>query len=82
VLKNEFAYISSRILLENFLTITSPPILLRVLLEGKIVCVLNYRTSVLFSVETQPKIKKLFNIKSWFGVKDPIPAGLRSRIIY
>ena len=23
-----------------------------------------------------------FKIKSWFGVKDPIPAGLRSRVIY
>ena len=22
-----------------------------------------------------------FKIKSWFGVKDPIPAGLRSRVI-
>ena len=24
----------------------------------------------------------LFKIKSWFGAKDPIPAGLRSRVIY
>ena len=23
-----------------------------------------------------------FKIKSWFGTKDPIPAGLRSRVIY
>ena len=51
-----------------------------------------------FSTTAQPRIKKLvrtfcsdldiklvftpFKIKSWFGVKDPIPAGLRSRVIY
>ena len=51
-----------------------------------------------FSIITQCRIKKLvntlcsdleiklvftpFKIKSWFGVKDPIPAGLRSRVIY
>ena len=51
-----------------------------------------------FSITTQRRIKKLvstfcsdldiklvftpFKIKSWFGVKDPIPAGLRSRVIY
>ena len=63
-------------MLENFLTITSPPILLRVLLEGKIVCVLNYRTSVLFSVETQPKIKKLVSTPSL-----TLRVGLGSRIL-
>ena len=51
-----------------------------------------------FSIITQCRIKKLvntfcsdleiklvftpFKIKSWFGAKDPIPAGLRSRVIY
>ena len=51
-----------------------------------------------FSITTQPRIKKLastfcgdldnklvftpFKIKCWFGAKDPIPAGLRSRVIY
>ena len=51
-----------------------------------------------FSITAQHRIKKLvrtfctdidiklvftpFKIKSWFGVKDPIPAGLRSRVIY
>ena len=51
-----------------------------------------------FSITTQRRIKKSvntfssnldielvftpFKIKSWFGVKDPIPAGLRSRVIY
>ena len=51
-----------------------------------------------FSITKQRRIKKLvgtfsndldiklvftpFKIKSWFGVKDPIPAGLRSRVIY
>ena len=51
-----------------------------------------------FSIITQRRIKKLvntlcndmeiklvftpFKIKSWFGAKDPIPAGLRSRVIY
>ena len=33
----------------------------------------------------RPGIKLLFTpfkIKSWFGAKDPIPAGLRSRVIY
>ena len=51
-----------------------------------------------FSITAQRRIKKLvrtfcsdldiklvftpFKIKSWFGVKDPIPAGLRSRVIY
>ena len=49
-------------------------------------------------ITTQPRIKKLvgafcsdldiklvftpFKIKSWFGAKDPIPAGLRTRVIY
>ena len=51
-----------------------------------------------FSITTQRRIKKLvstfcndldiklvftpFKIKSWFKVKDPIPAGLRLRVIY
>ena len=51
-----------------------------------------------FSIMTQRRIKKVvhtlcsdleiklvvtqFKIKSWFGAKDPIPAGLRSRVIY
>ena len=51
-----------------------------------------------FSIITQRRIKKLVNtlcsdleiklvftpvkIKSWFWAKDPIPAGLRSRVIY
>ena len=51
-----------------------------------------------FSIITQRRIRKLvntlcsdleiklvftpFKIKSWFGAKDPIPAGLRSRVIY
>ena len=51
-----------------------------------------------FSIIAQHRIKKLvrtfcsdldiklvftpFKIKSWFGVKDPIPAGLRLRVIY
>ena len=43
-----------------------------------------------FSIITQRRIKKLgiklvftsFKIKSWFGAKDPIPAGLRSRVIF
>ena len=51
-----------------------------------------------FSIITQGRIKKLvntlccdleiklvftpFKIKSWFGAKDPIPAGLRLRVIY
>ena len=51
-----------------------------------------------FSIKTQLRIKKLvstfwsdpdiklvftpFKIKSWFGARDPIPAGLRSRVIY
>ena len=51
-----------------------------------------------FSIMTQRRIKKLvntfcsdleiklvftpFKIRSWFGAKDPIPAGLRSRVIY
>ena len=51
-----------------------------------------------FSIITQRRIKKLvntlcsdleinlvfapFKIKSWFGAKDPIPVGLRSRVIY
>ena len=51
-----------------------------------------------FSIITQRRIKKLvttfcsdleiklvftpFKIRSWFGAKDPIPAGLRSRVIY
>ena len=51
-----------------------------------------------FSIITQRRIKKLvntlcsdleiklvstpFKIKSWFGSKDPIPAGLRSRVIH
>ena len=51
-----------------------------------------------FSIITKRRIKKLvntfcsdleiklvftpFKIRSWFGAKDPIPAGLRSRIIY
>ena len=51
-----------------------------------------------FSIITQRRIKKLvntlcsdleiklvftpFKIKSWFGAKDPIPAGLRSRVNY
>ena len=51
-----------------------------------------------FSITAQRRIKKLvstfcsdldiklvftpFKIKSWFGIKDPIPAGLRSRVIY
>ena len=51
-----------------------------------------------FSIITQRRIKKLvntlcsdleiklvvtpFKIKSWFGAKDPIHAGLRSRVIY
>ena len=37
-----------RTLLQIFLTITLPPIPLRVLLVRTIVCILNYRTSVLF----------------------------------
>ena len=51
-----------------------------------------------FSIMTQRRIKKVvhtwcsdleiklvvtpFKIKSWFGAKDPTPAGLRSRVIY
>ena len=51
-----------------------------------------------FSIITQRRIKDLvntlcsdleiklmftpFKIKSWFGAKDPIPAGLRSRVVY
>ena len=51
-----------------------------------------------FSIITQHRIKKLvntfcsdleiklvftsFKIRSWFGAKDPIPAGLRWRVIY
>ena len=51
-----------------------------------------------FSIITKRRIKKLvntfcsdleiklvftpFKIRSWFGAKDPIPAGLRSRVIY
>ena len=51
-----------------------------------------------FTIKTQRRIKKLlstfcsdldikllftpFKIRSWFGAKDPIPAGLRSRVIY
>ena len=73
-------------MLENFLTITSPPILLSAARRKNCLC---FKLPYIgpFSVETQPKIKKLvstpsFNIKSWFGVKDLIPAGLRSRVIY
>ena len=51
-----------------------------------------------FSIITQRRIKNLvnvfcsslkiklvftpFKIRSWFGTKDPIPAGLRLRVIY
>ena len=63
-------------MLENFLTITSPPILLRVLLEGKIVCVLNYRTSVLFPSKRNQKIKKLVSTPSL-----TLRVGLGSRIL-
>ena len=56
------------------------------------------RYSVPFPIKTKRRIKKLvrtfcsdlgillvfypFKIKSWFGAKDPIPAGLRSRVTY
>ena len=63
-------------MLENFLTITSPLILLRVLLEGKIVCVLNYRTSVLFPSKRNQKIKKLVSTPSL-----TLRVGLGSRIL-
>ena len=70
--------------------VTLPPIPLRVLLMKTIVCILNYRTSVFFSIITQRTLRseleiKLvfipFKIESWFGAKDPIPAGLPSRVI-
>ena len=49
----------SRMLQENFLTITSPPIPLRVLLIRTIVCILNYHKLFLFSITRQFRIKKL-----------------------
>ena len=62
------------------------------LLIRTIVCILNYRTSVFFPSQHNAELRNQpahfavtwtpFNIKSWFGAKDPIPAGLRSRVIY
>ena len=39
------------------LTTTSPPILLRVMLVRKIVCILNYRTSVLFPSQRNAELR-------------------------
>ena len=58
----------------------------------------HYSLHMKTAIITQPRINKLvntfcsdleiklvftpFKIKSWFGAKDPIPTGLRSRVIY
>ena len=72
---------------ENFSTITSPPILLRVLLLRKIVCILNYYASVLFLSQCKAESRnKSANFAVILTLSSSSPrlelrVGLRSRIL-
>ena len=61
---------------KNFLTTTSPPILLRVMLVRKIVCILNYLISVLF-----PSHFAVTFALRWCSPHLKLRVGLGSRIL-
>ena len=66
----------------KFLNITSPPILLRVLLVRKIVFILNYRTSVLFPSQRNAELRNqlihfpVTSTLSWCSPRSKLRVGL------